>query len=80
MGWAGLKNGDLLLRAENQFEVLITMDSNMRFQQNLSKYRVAIVVLQAPSNRLLDTRPLMPKVLAVLATVRPGTVTIVSAP
>ena len=80
MGWAGLKNGDLLLRDENQFEVLITMDSNMRFQQNLSKYRVAIVVLQAPSNRLLDTRPLMPKVLAILATVRPGTVTIVSAP
>ncbi len=80
LGWAGLKNGDLLARAENQFDVLLTMDSKMRFQQNVSKYRIAIIVLESPSNRLADTRPLMPKVLAVLSTAKAGTVTIVRAP
>jgi len=80
IGWAGIKNGDLLSRAENQFDVLITMDSKMRFQQNVSKYRIALIVLDGRSNRLVDTRPLMAKVLTVLTTIRPGTVTIVPAP
>jgi len=77
IGWAGLKNGDLQAQGEKQFDVLITMDSNMLHQQNLSKYRIAVIALEAPSNRLGDTRPLMPKVLAVLHTVKPGTLTIV---
>ena len=77
IGWAGLKNGALLTRAEEQFEVLLTMDSNMRHQQNLAKYRIAVIALEAPSNRLADTRPLMPQVLVLLRAVKPGTVTIV---
>ncbi len=77
IGWAGLKNGLLLTQAEKQFEVLLTMDSKMRFQQDFAKYRVAVIALEAKSNRLADTRPLMPKVLGVLPTVKPGTVTIV---
>ena len=77
IGWAGLKNGELLTRAQKQFEVIVTMDSKMRFQQDLSKYQIAVIVLAAPSNRLADTRPLMPKVLAAVSTVKPGTVTIV---
>ncbi len=77
IGWAGLKNGALLAQAEKQFEILLTMDSGMRFQQNIAKYRIAVVALEAPSNRLAHTRPLMPKVLAMLPSVRPGTITIV---
>jgi hypothetical protein len=78
IGWAGLKNGALLAEAEKSFEVLITMDSNMMHHQNLSRFRIATVTLKAPSNRLADTRPLMPKVLAILPTLQPGTLTVIS--
>ena len=78
IGGAGLKNGALLTQAEKQFDVLVTMDSNMIHQQKLSKYRIAVVALQARSNRLADTRPLMPKVLAALPGLRPGTLTLIS--
>ena len=77
IGWAGLKNGALLAKAERRFDLLLTMDSKMRFQQNFAKYRMAVIALEARSNRLADTRPLMPKVLVLLPSVKPGTVTIV---
>ena len=75
LGWAGLKNGKLLTRAQENFDVLITMDSSMVREQNLARIRIAIVALRAPSNRLADTSPLMPKVLALLPTLKPGKVT-----
>ena len=79
IGWAGLKNGVLLREAEKRFDLLLTMDSNMVHQQNVSQFQIAIIVLRARSNRMTDTRPLMPKVLAALPTVKPGTLTVVSA-
>ena len=80
LGWAGLKNGKLLARAaQENFEVLLTMDGLMASQQNLSKIKLAIVALRAPSNRLADTSPLMLKVLALLPTLKPGKVVKVSA-
>ena len=79
IGWAGLKNGKLLARAQENFDVLVTMDGSMASQQNLSKIKIAIVALRAPSNRLEDTSPLMPKVLALLPTLKPGKVVKVSA-
>jgi predicted nuclease of predicted toxin-antitoxin system len=79
IGWAGLKNGRLLARAQADFDVLITMDSSMVSQQNLSKIKLAIVALRAPSNRLADTSPLMPKVLALLPALKPGKMVKVSA-
>jgi hypothetical protein len=78
IGWAGLKNGALLSEAEKKFDVLLTMDSNMVHQQNLARFRIAVIALQARSNRLADTRPLMPKVLALLPSVQPGTLTLLS--
>jgi predicted nuclease of predicted toxin-antitoxin system len=77
IGWSGLKNGELLARAEKQYDLLITMDSNMKHQQNLSQFQIAIIALQAPSNRLADTRPLMAKVLTALSTAKPGTLTLI---
>ena len=74
IGWAGLKNGKLLTRAQEKFDVLLTMDGSMSSQQNLSKLKIAIVALRAPSNRLADTSPLMPKVLALLPTLKAGKV------
>ena len=78
IGWAGLKNGVLLARAEERFDVLLTMDTNMAYQQNLARFKLAVVALQARSNRLADTRPFMPKVLAVLPSLRPGTLTLLA--
>jgi Domain of unknown function (DUF5615) len=79
LGWAGIQNGALLQRAEkDQFDVLITMDSNLPYQQDLSKFKIAVIALRAPSNRLGDTRPLMPKVLEAMPGVRPGTLTVIS--
>ena len=72
MGWAGVKNGQLLTLAESEFDVFITVDRNLSFQQNLPQFDIAVIVLQAPSNRLADLKPLAPQVLAVLDTVVKG--------
>ena len=76
-GWAGIKNGELLTRAEQEFDVFVTMDGNIVFQQNYARLRIAIVTLRAPSNRLRDTAPLMPKLFALLPTLQHGTLTVV---
>ena len=54
------------------FEVLLTVDQNLRYQQNLATYGAAIVVVIAPTNRIDDLRPLAPDVLQALTTIRPG--------
>lgn len=73
MGWSGKKNGELLqLLLRESFEVFLTVDQNLPYQQNLRAAKVAVVVLVAPSNRLGDLVPLMPLALAALGTVQPG--------
>jgi len=72
MGWAGIKNGALLTLAEKEFDVFITVDRNLSFQQNLSKFNIAILVLHATSNRLADLKPLAPKILSTLPTLNKG--------
>jgi predicted nuclease of predicted toxin-antitoxin system len=78
LGWAGIQNGALLRKAvENGFDVLVTMDSNMVHQQDLSAHAIADVVLRARSNRLEDTRPLMSAVLQALAHAPKGAATMI---
>jgi Domain of unknown function (DUF5615) len=74
MGWAGLKNGDLLVRAQQQFELFITADQNLEYQQTLSTYTIATVILAARTTRIEDIRPLVPQLLKTIETARPGTV------
>ena len=75
LGWAGLKNGRLLRRAADEgFDVLLTRDGSLASQQNLTAVRLAVIALLAVSNRLEDTSPLMPEVLALLPTLQPGQV------
>ena len=62
-GWAGIKNGKLLALAATDFDVFVTTDRNIEFQQNLATLPIAILVLVAASNRLEDIEPLVPKVL-----------------
>ncbi len=72
-GWAGLKNGELLrVAADAGFEVLVTADRNLQFQQNLSLAQLGIVLFVAPSNALEDLRPLVPKLLATILKASPG--------
>ena len=51
-GWSGMKNGELLSRAENEFDVWLTADQNIESQQNLNRFDIAVVVLVAPQNKL----------------------------
>jgi hypothetical protein len=73
MGWAGKKNGELLtLMAGADFEVLLTVDQNLRHQQDLAASGVAVVVIVAPSNRLADLVLLIPGVEAALSSIQAG--------
>ena len=79
MGWTGLKNGALLAKAQIDFDVFLTGDRNLTFQQALTKFDMAIVVLQAESIQLEHLLPLIPKVLTMLPTLAYGQVVYVSA-
>ncbi len=78
MGWGGLTNGMLLEKAQENFDVFLTGDRNLSFQQNVTRFRIAVVVLEAKSTRLIDTIQLMPQVLRILTGVTPGRVVTVS--
>lgn len=70
MGWTGIKNGVLLAKANVEFDVLLTADKNLRYQQNVSGLALAIVVF--PSNRLSVVKALMTRLQAVLPTLERG--------
>jgi len=72
MGWATIKNGELLTLTEREFDVFVTVDRNLSFQQNLPRYNVAVIVLRARSNRLQDLCTLVPKLLELLPTAKRG--------
>lgn len=72
---SGLKNGTLLAAAEAaDFEVVVTTDQEIPYQQNLACRKIAIVVLCAPTNRLADLRPLIPLAIESLNAIQPGQV------
>jgi hypothetical protein len=79
MGWAGKKNGALLaLIREAGFEVFVTTDQNLEYQQNLQRAGIPVLVLVAFSNTLQSLFPLMPGVRSALERVQPGEVVHVS--
>jgi hypothetical protein len=74
-GWSGKKNGELLaLVISAGFDVMVTVDQNIRYQQNLRAAGMAVVVMCGPTNQLTDLEPLAPAVLTALATIQPGEV------
>ena len=79
MGWAGRQNGSLLALAEGSFDVFLTVDRNLSFQQDVARSKIAVVVMVAPSNKLADLRPLMSSVMTAVAKAVPGQVARVSA-
>jgi predicted nuclease of predicted toxin-antitoxin system len=78
-GWSGITNGELLSRAEQQFDVLITMDQNLQYQQNVQDRDLAVIVVQARSNRPSDVEPVMGQVNEALQHANPGSVIEVAA-
>jgi hypothetical protein len=75
VGWAGAKNGDLLRLAAAEFDLLITVDRNLEYQQSFEGLSLAVIVIHASSNDITILRPLMPAVGAAIAQSRPGVVT-----
>jgi predicted nuclease of predicted toxin-antitoxin system len=72
LGWDKLRNGRLLDAMTGQFDLLLTVDRSIPFQQHLAGRPFAVVVLRAKTNRLGDLLPLVPAVLRVLADIKPG--------
>lgn len=70
MGWAGVKNGKLLALMEKEFDVFITVDKNLSFQQSLPRFKVVVFVMRAKTNRLTDLKPLAPKILTELERIK----------
>jgi hypothetical protein len=79
MGWSGLKNGELLTQAAALFDVLVTADQNLEYQQNLDTLPIAVAVLVARSNRIEQLRPLLPRLVEVLSSLKPRTLVRVEA-
>jgi hypothetical protein len=77
-GWSGFENGNLLRRASGVFDVLLTADQRMRYQQNISQFAVAVVVIETADTTIENLRSMLRQIQAALDTAKPGVVTIVS--
>jgi len=77
-GWGGIKNGKLLALAATEFDVLLTADKGIEYQQNLATLPVAVLIVLANSNRLEDMACVVPNILKVLDNLQPRTVQRVS--
>ncbi|HEV2882443.1 MAG TPA: hypothetical protein VGX24_14280 [Pyrinomonadaceae bacterium] len=71
-GWSGVKNGELLKLAGAEFDAFLTVDQNLKYQQNLQTSHICIILLVARNNRLKTLLPLMPEVREALANMKAG--------
>lgn len=78
LGWSGKTDREILQLAEQRFEALITVDRNLPHQQNLSSFRIVVLILSGKSNRLTDLAPLVPAVLNALPRAKMGQATVIS--
>jgi hypothetical protein len=74
MNWTSIKNGELLALASENFDVFVTADRNLSFQQNLRGVQIAVIVLHTRTNRLADLLPLVPALLGAIASAKPGAI------
>jgi len=75
MGWKGITNGELLGLAVPEFDVFVTVDRNLSFQQHLPRYEIAVILVECISNRLADLKPIVPRLIEAIPTAPRGTVT-----
>jgi hypothetical protein len=74
LGWAGAKNGDLLMRAAGEIDAFLTMDRKLEREHDLTALPFGVLVIVAPSNRMQDLLPLVAAVRDALAGLKPGNV------
>jgi hypothetical protein len=79
-GWAGVVNGQLLKLIEGNFDAFITTDKSLPNQHSIASLSFGVVILRAASNDLDDLKPLVPQILATLATIKPRQLAIAAAP
>jgi hypothetical protein len=73
-GWSGVTNGALLKRVEPEFDVFITMDSNIVHQQNLDGLQICLIILHGPNSRYETLQPLLPQISEAVKQAAPGSV------
>jgi hypothetical protein len=78
-GWAGFKNGNLLRRASGSFDVLLTADQRLRYQQNVAQFEIGVVVIETVDTTLGNLKRFLPEIHAAIESVTPGAVVIVMA-
>jgi hypothetical protein len=76
-GWAGFTNGQLLRRASATFDVLLTADQRLRYQQNVAQFDIGIVVLETHDTTLSNLRELLQQIRTAVESVAPGTVVVI---
>jgi hypothetical protein len=74
-GWGGITNGQLLSRAAAEFDVFVTVDRNLPFQQHLPKFDIAVILLRAKTNRVVDLIALVPELVSTIPNAKTGVVT-----
>jgi Domain of unknown function (DUF5615) len=74
-GWLGISNGQLLALAAAEFDVFVTVDRNLPFQQDLPKFDIAVILSRAKTNRLGDLVLLVPNLVSAIPSVKKGVVT-----
>jgi hypothetical protein len=77
-GWSSVKNGELLRRSSPTFDVLLTADKHIRYQQNIAQHNIGVVVIATRDTRLPRLQQVLDELRAAIRTVTPGTVMIVS--
>ena len=77
-GWSSVKNGELLRRASAEFDVFVTADQNLQYQQNISRFNIGVVVIESVDTRLPRLRSAILKIRTAIVNVQPGTVVVVT--
>ena len=72
-GFAGKRNGELLYLADQDgFEVFVTVDRGIEYEQNLARHKIAVIMLRTKSSRLVDLIPHVPEILRLLKSIKSG--------
>jgi hypothetical protein len=74
MGWGGITNGRLMALVQQRFDVFVTIDQNLEYQQNLTKLTFGLVVVAVPDNNIKYYRPIFAELMKAAESVRPGQV------
>lgn len=76
-GWSALKNGALLTRASEAFDVLVTIDQRMRYQQNIPRFAIGVIVIEVADTRFVHLKALLPEIRDAILKVGTGEVLVV---